>query len=517
MPLEVFFSYSHADEELRDRLEKALIMMQRAGLIAGWHDRRIGASEDWKEAIDSHLHSAQIILLLISNDFLNSPYAYDIEMKTALKRHDRGEAIVIPIILRPCQWQMGPFARLQALPRDGKPVTTWNDPETAFLNIADGIREAILRFRPAAPLPAPEAVRPVSPYEPRKRVVDAALPSRVVKDQPTALLVLIHLPESAGLAGRLLEEDIQEIRPEDIRHAAFSAVFPLGPDGRPQPLKVAVKVTSPDFELEEKTKNIFVPVEGDGETVTFFLTPRRVGSLKVLVELTWEDAVRGHRNLRTECTAEAAPAAPPLNVARMPIEVAAPAARDTALLSRTTAAPHRGDTYDAPRDRGLEEILIPRSVPARVKWSPPPAPAAPAPPMQAKAEPVAREADGSSRRQVLIAIIGAIPLLLGSYWQFIYKPAHSPVDYLVVYVKNALNQTPIPNARAVLYRATGADQKTTDTNGTVRFGTGAEGDGLVRLEVSAQGYVVGSLNVDATRKGESHEMYLMPKPELPPK
>ena len=111
MSLEVFYSYSHHDEELRDALEKHLSILKRNGQIVGWHDRRIGAGDEWRNQIDEHVRSAHIILLLISSDFLASDYCYDIEMKLALERHQRGKAIVIPIILRPVEWHEAPFSR----------------------------------------------------------------------------------------------------------------------------------------------------------------------------------------------------------------------------------------------------------------------------------------------------------------------------------------------------------------------------------------------------------------------
>src|SRR4051812_25942213 len=96
----VFFSYSHADEALRDELEKHLKILQRQGIIEMWHDRRIGAGSELHGEIDENLNSADIILLLVSADFLNSDYCHDVEMKQAIKRHNNGEAIVIPVILR---------------------------------------------------------------------------------------------------------------------------------------------------------------------------------------------------------------------------------------------------------------------------------------------------------------------------------------------------------------------------------------------------------------------------------
>src|SRR5262245_30109477 len=102
--IEIFYSYAHEDEELRKELEKHLANLRRQGVIGDWHDRRIGAGQEWAGAIDAHLDSARIILLLISADFLASDYCYDIELKQAMARHAGGEARVIPVILRPVDW-----------------------------------------------------------------------------------------------------------------------------------------------------------------------------------------------------------------------------------------------------------------------------------------------------------------------------------------------------------------------------------------------------------------------------
>lgn len=142
-PIEVFFSYSHRDEKMRDRLEAHLSTLKRENVIAGWHDRKIKPGTEWKGQLDEHLETSDIILLLISADFLASDYCYDIELDRALARHDAGEARVIPIILRPCDWLWTRFSKLQALPRDGKPVCTWTTQDQAFNEIVRGIRRII--------------------------------------------------------------------------------------------------------------------------------------------------------------------------------------------------------------------------------------------------------------------------------------------------------------------------------------------------------------------------------------
>lgn len=145
--LEIFYSYAHEDEKLREELEKHLSVLKRQGVITGWHDRKISAGQEWKGQIDAHLNSAQIILLLVSADFLASDYCYDVEMKRALERHEWGEACVIPIILRSVDWHDAPFGKLQCLPTDALPVTRWEDRDEAFKNIATGIRTTVETMR----------------------------------------------------------------------------------------------------------------------------------------------------------------------------------------------------------------------------------------------------------------------------------------------------------------------------------------------------------------------------------
>jgi hypothetical protein len=145
-PIAVFYSYSHKDEELRERLETHLKLLKRQGIIQDRHDRRISAGTEWEGQINQHLESAQLILLLISADFLASDYCYDKEMQRALARHEAGEARVIPIMLRSVELTGAPFSKLQALPQDAKPVDTWPNQDAAFTNIAQGIRRVALEL-----------------------------------------------------------------------------------------------------------------------------------------------------------------------------------------------------------------------------------------------------------------------------------------------------------------------------------------------------------------------------------
>jgi TIR domain len=150
LSIEVFLSYSHRDEALRRVLEDHLALLRRQGVISTWHDRQIGAGTEWAGQIDKRLEKARVILLLVSAAFLASDYCNDVEVKRAMQRHETGEARVIPVILRPVDWHEASFGKLQALPRDGKPITTCSNRDQALLDVTRGIRTAV-RILPSGP------------------------------------------------------------------------------------------------------------------------------------------------------------------------------------------------------------------------------------------------------------------------------------------------------------------------------------------------------------------------------
>ena len=139
--LKVFVSYSHKDEAFKDDLVKHLSPLKRLGLVEEWNDRKITAGAEWDQVISENLEQANIILLLASIDFITSKYCYDIELERALERHAKGKAVVVPIVVRNCLWQHTPFAKLQALPKDAKAISSWPDRDDAFTTIAESIRQ----------------------------------------------------------------------------------------------------------------------------------------------------------------------------------------------------------------------------------------------------------------------------------------------------------------------------------------------------------------------------------------
>src|SRR5438045_790023 len=132
----IFISYAHEDEELKKELDKYLKVLKRSSKIQSWNDRELIAGQEWDQAIMSELNKANIILLLISVDFNSSDFIWDKELTSAMKRHEEGSAHVVPVILRKCDWSKMPYAKLQALPRNAKPVTEYPNRDDAFTEIA---------------------------------------------------------------------------------------------------------------------------------------------------------------------------------------------------------------------------------------------------------------------------------------------------------------------------------------------------------------------------------------------
>jgi len=164
--LTVFFSYSHKDETYRDQLEVHLAPLKRQGIIDTWHDRRVDAGGEILNEISESLENADIILLLVSPDFIASEYCYEVEMSRAMALHEQGKARVIPVILRPCEWQDMPFGKLLAMPTDGMPISKFPNIDDAFLVVTQAIKR----------IGQEKGAAPVRQTQPSSRTRDTAAP-----------------------------------------------------------------------------------------------------------------------------------------------------------------------------------------------------------------------------------------------------------------------------------------------------------------------------------------------------
>jgi hypothetical protein len=219
----IFFSYSHEDEELRNRLEKHLSLLKRQGLVEAWHDRRILAGSELDEAISENLQAADIILLLVSADFLASEYCYSTEMHRAMERHEARSAVVIPVILKPCDWHTAPFGKLLATPKDGKAVTSWANIEEALADVASHVRKRVEDANRKTPAPAAIARRAAPSAAAVAAAPAGARPSNLrLKKEFSEHDRDTFLHESFELFARFFEGSLGEL---SQRNAAVQATF----------------------------------------------------------------------------------------------------------------------------------------------------------------------------------------------------------------------------------------------------------------------------------------------------
>lgn len=208
-PLNLFYSYAHEDEPLRDELQGHLGILQRRGVIDAWYDRDIPPASEWNREIDRHLRSADIVLLLVSADFIASDYIWGRELEVALERQASGDAQVIPILIRAVDIEDAPFSHLQGLPTDLRPVTSWPNRDEAWTDVAKGVRRAVKRIQAQrASDEQPPATTP-SPPQPTPKASDPfdrqghGLPPRTVANRGDGDALLQRVV--SGYHGQILE------------------------------------------------------------------------------------------------------------------------------------------------------------------------------------------------------------------------------------------------------------------------------------------------------------------------
>lgn len=199
-PIKVFCSYSADDEAYRRAFDTALAGLRRAGLVETWSFRSILPGEVVDSRVAQALDEADIVVLLVSSSFLDSDYCWDVEMRRAVERHDRGEARLVPVIVRSCEWSDAPFAGLSALPQDARPVASWSHPDEAWTSVARGVRTLVGEIGSGA-RPA-RTVRQMTPELPTYRdatgFLSAAGVARVVlardgdRERPVADPILVY-------------------------------------------------------------------------------------------------------------------------------------------------------------------------------------------------------------------------------------------------------------------------------------------------------------------------------------
>jgi len=216
----VFFSYSHADTDIRVQLERHLAALRRQNLAEGWHDGKILAGDELDPTILANLDRADVILLLVSADFINSDYCYCTEMGRAFERHAAGEARIIPVILRDCDWQHPPISKVLVTPKDGKPVTSWTNKDEAFADVARQVRKAIeeMNARGRSELVAKPTTRPAeAPASPEANI--AGMPAKQTQVMATQVET-----EAMAFNKLRMRRDFSDFDRDEFVHTSFEHI-----------------------------------------------------------------------------------------------------------------------------------------------------------------------------------------------------------------------------------------------------------------------------------------------------
>lgn len=302
--MRLFYSYSHVDEPLRDKLDKHLSALKRTGVISDWHDRKILPGDDFDGKINEHLRLADVILFLVSSDFLASSYIWDIEVKCAMERHNKGEARVIPIILRPVDLEGVPFEHLLRLPKDGLPVTEWTNQDLAFSNVAQGIRRTVIEMS-RQDLDREHTTSPE--FSVQGYILDYAIGAEIPVGESREVLAMIRRTESPGLGVVLSadEADSRRLRSysvhsSDVRSNAFKMFFTalsgrFGNDAT----TVRVELRGPGIDISDSPTTVMVRKSEDTPPLAFLIRSSNAGQQTLKVRVICDDQELINGLLRT--------------------------------------------------------------------------------------------------------------------------------------------------------------------------------------------------------------------------
>jgi TIR domain len=139
----VFISYSNKDGHFKEELRKHFSGLVQAKLIEIWHDGMIQPGDEWDANIKRHLEEANIVIFLVSADFMDSGYINRVELQRAMERHEQGQIRIVPILIRPCDHASLSLSKFQMLPRGAVPVALYENQDQAYTDIVDQFKEIV--------------------------------------------------------------------------------------------------------------------------------------------------------------------------------------------------------------------------------------------------------------------------------------------------------------------------------------------------------------------------------------
>jgi len=144
----IFLSYSHKDDHYKDSFVTHLSGLKRLNIIEVWDDRQVNIGEKWDEKIKSKLMDSNIVFFLMSPDFLASEFINEVEINKTIERHNRNEVCLVPIFVRPCDYESSILHEFQGVPRDAKFISSSENEDAAFLQVVKELKKILSDFEP---------------------------------------------------------------------------------------------------------------------------------------------------------------------------------------------------------------------------------------------------------------------------------------------------------------------------------------------------------------------------------
>jgi hypothetical protein len=152
-PVSLFICYAHANERIVKRLVPSLKVLARRGYISPWRDTDLIPGDKWDETIQERISESQVILFMVSRDFLSSDYITEHERPVAMRLMNEKKAVVVPVLLSTCSWQDEDFAELEKLPRKDELISSIKPREDAWTLVEEGLKKVVEKVRNSSPVP----------------------------------------------------------------------------------------------------------------------------------------------------------------------------------------------------------------------------------------------------------------------------------------------------------------------------------------------------------------------------
>lgn len=143
--INIFISSVGADEAFRQEIKKRITILGRNIDLEVLYESEIKAGDDWRKEIKECFSQSEIVLLLISPDYVASEFHYTEILEKTIQKVKSGGSRVVPVHVRSVSWNELPIEELLPVPKE-KNLSAWEDRDAAFLHVKEEIKNVIENY-----------------------------------------------------------------------------------------------------------------------------------------------------------------------------------------------------------------------------------------------------------------------------------------------------------------------------------------------------------------------------------